>query len=566
VNLIGSKLANRYRVDSFIGRGSMAEVYKLWDQQRAVFLAAKVLHDELSKNQAFMKRFKREAQTLAQLEHPSIVRFYGMEQDGRLIFILLDYISGKTLKYRISREGGPLIMDEIRSIMRPICGALQFAHSKGLVHCDVKPNNILIDERARPLVTDFGIARMADTSIMALVGTGTPAYMAPEQARGFSSTPQTDIYALGIILFEMLTGGKRPFTGASAQAMGTTSERVRWEQINLLPPSPCRWNANISPDLEAVVLTILAKDPARRYQTPLEFFYALERCLAASPVSVTTEKITEQTIATRPANPPWLGVVIGVVVIMAALLLVWFPRPSRIPVTHPITEPVEKSAPTEPVNTSFAWSTRTPKPANTQIPTSTPWPTSTSAPQPLTQILFQDDFSDPYSGWDRINVAQGITDYENGSYRIFVNTNNTDFWSNPGLNFADISIEVDALKVGGSDDNDFGIICRYQDTENFYLFIISSDGYYGIGKVIGGKQILIDMTQMQFSSVLRQGVVSVRIRADCVGKHLALYVDGKRIHVVEDGTFVTGDVGLIAGTFAEAGTDIYFDNFVVRNP
>ncbi|MBL6983778.1 MAG: serine/threonine protein kinase [Anaerolineales bacterium] len=544
----------------------MAEVYKVWDQQRAVFLAAKVLHDELSKNQAFMKRFKREAQTLAQLEHPSIVRFYSMEQDGRLIFILLDYISGKTLKYWITREGGRLIMDKIRSTMRPICGALQFAHSKGLVHCDVKPNNILIDERGRPLVTDFGIARMADTSIMDLVGTGTPAYMAPEQARGLDPVPQTDIYALGIILFEMLTGGRRPFTGARSQAAGTTGERVRWEQINLPPPSPRRWNADISPELEAVVIKCLAKDPVRRYQTPLEFFYALERCLSASPDSLTTVRTAERTAATRQTKSAWLGVVISAAVLMAALLLVLFSHPSRMPVTHPISEPVGESAPAEPVSTSFAWSTSTPTPANTQLPTSTFWSTITSPPQLLTQILFQDNFSDPSSGWDRVTVAEGITDYENGYYRIFVNTNNTDIWANPGLNFADVRIEVDAIKVGGSDDNDFGIICRYQDAENFYLFIISSDGYYGIGKVIGGKQILLDMPQMQFSSGIRQGSVSAQIRADCIGKQLALYVDGKHIHSVEDGTFISGDVGLIAGTFSETGTDIYFDNFVVRNP
>ncbi len=181
-------------------------------------------------------------------------------------------------------------------------------------------------------------------------------------------------------------------------------------------------------------------------------------------------------------------------------------------------------------------------------------------------VLFQDDFSDTSSGWDQVNMEEGITDYENGYYRIYVNTDETDVWANPGLNFTDTVIEVDATKVGGPDDNDFGVICRYQDVENFYFFIVSSDGYYGVGKVVGGEQELIGMDQMYPDESILQGNTTNRIKADCVGSHLVLHANGTKIADVEDTTFSSGDVGLIAGTFAEPGTDIHFDNFVVRKP
>ncbi|MBC8496361.1 MAG: hypothetical protein ISS57_06365 [Anaerolineales bacterium] len=185
---------------------------------------------------------------------------------------------------------------------------------------------------------------------------------------------------------------------------------------------------------------------------------------------------------------------------------------------------------------------------------------------PASNVLFQDDFSDSSSGWDQVEVTEGITDYENGYYRMFVNTEETDIWANPGLHFTDVVVEVDATKVAGPDDNDFGIICRYQDIENFYFFIISSDGYYGVGKVVDGEQELIDTDQMYPDDAIKQGNTTNHIKADCVGAHLVLHANGTKITDVEDTTFSSGDVGLIAGTFAEAGADIHFDNFVIKKP
>ena len=186
---------------------------------------------------------------------------------------------------------------------------------------------------------------------------------------------------------------------------------------------------------------------------------------------------------------------------------------------------------------------------------------------PSGEILFEDDFTDPGTGWDRAQNSSGLTDYSEGSYRIVVNTPNSDFWANPGLNYLDATIEVEAQKVAGSDENDFGVICRYQDDENFYFFIIGSDGFYGIGAVVNGAEPqLIGTTEMQFSRRINQGNEPNTIRAECVGNILRLYVDGKILDAVTDNRLVSGDIGLIAGTFDTPGTEIIFSNLVVRNP
>jgi hypothetical protein len=181
-------------------------------------------------------------------------------------------------------------------------------------------------------------------------------------------------------------------------------------------------------------------------------------------------------------------------------------------------------------------------------------------------VLFQDNFSDPSSGWDQVNEVEGSTDYVNGLYRIYVDEANYDIWANPGLNFTDTVIEVEATKVGGADDNDFGVICRYQGLDSFYFFIISSDGYYGIAKVVDGEQELIGMDNMEYSDAINQGSASNLLRVDCLGNQFTLYVNGEKVADASDSQYPSGDVGLIAGTFDIAGTDVHFDNFVVREP
>src|SRR3990170_5797809 len=295
---LSGTLLGRYRVESFLGQGGMSEVYKVWDSQRSVHLAMKLLREDLAEDKIFLRRFRREAQTLERLQHPNIVRFYGLEQDGDLAFMLMDYVEGTTLRKEILRADGPFCLDRVLEILRPICAALHYAHREGMVHCDVKPGNIMIDAGGRVLITDFGIARMTESATATMVGLGTPAYMAPELVRGQDPTPQTDVYALGVVLYEMLTGGERPFTGDRATVTGSTSEKVRWEQIHLTPFSPRTHDPAISPETEAVVLRCLEKERAGRYRSVWEVLKALEEALTGDRVPKTPPQTA------RLAAPP----------------------------------------------------------------------------------------------------------------------------------------------------------------------------------------------------------------------------------------------------------------------
>lgn len=264
-DLVARKIKSRYQVQSLIGRGGMAEVYKVWDEVRADTLAMKVLREDLAQDKIFLRRFEREAQTLAKLQHRSIVRFYGLERDDLLVFLLMDYIEGTSLREEIFRANSPFFVGKVLEVLRPVCAAMHYAHQMGIVHCDLKPGNILIDRHGEHLVTDFGIARMVDAATSTMVGIGTPAYMAPELIMGQDPTSQTDVYALGVILYEMLTGGERPFTGERAETTGTTAEKIRWEQLKLAPNPLKQFNQKLSNEIVVIILRCLEKLPARRY-------------------------------------------------------------------------------------------------------------------------------------------------------------------------------------------------------------------------------------------------------------------------------------------------------------
>lgn len=263
----GTILANRYRIETYLGSGGMAEVYKVWDNHRSTWLAMKILRADLAEDKVFIRRFKREAQTLSALQHPNIVRFYGIEEDGYFVFITMDFIDGTTLRKEIFTENGPFTSEEMLEILRPVCAALNFAHNKGFFHCDVKPGNIMIDKQRKVYLSDFGIARVSEGATATMVGAGTPAYMAPEQIMGKDPTAQTDIYALGIVLFEMITGGERPFTGENAQITGSTAEKVRWEQLHAKPPSIREFNKNAPDNIESLVNRCIEKRLEDRYSS-----------------------------------------------------------------------------------------------------------------------------------------------------------------------------------------------------------------------------------------------------------------------------------------------------------
>jgi serine/threonine protein kinase len=269
LNLIGQVLLDQFRIEAFIASGGMGAVYRVWDLKRSVPLAMKVLHTDLAEDPSIFKRFKREARALKKLAHPNIVAFYGLYQTPYFYFLLEDYVDGPTLREVLRfRHGKALSIQDSLVYLKALCAALGYAHINGVVHCDVKPGNVMIDHGGHIYLTDFGIARHAESTLTTLGVAGSPAYMAPEQIRGEPVSPATDVYALGVLLFEMLTG-QRPFRGneEGTASFGTTAaERVRYAHLHLPPPDPRHLNLNIPEALARVILKALSKEPGARYQ------------------------------------------------------------------------------------------------------------------------------------------------------------------------------------------------------------------------------------------------------------------------------------------------------------
>lgn len=189
----------------------------------------------------------------------------------------------------------------------------------------------------------------------------------------------------------------------------------------------------------------------------------------------------------------------------------------------------------------------------------------TPAPQ-SGDTLFEDDFSSGLHTWTRHANDGGIMDHDGGGFRIQVRDTGVMYWSSPGQTFQDVRIEVDTLKIAGPVQNKIGVICRQVDSYNFYFFVISTDGYYAIGKMKDNQSMLIDQAAMKYSVAIEQGVSINRIRAECVGSTLRLYVNDAPVALAQDLDFAQGDVGLLAGTFDDANVDVLFDNFSVIVP
>jgi tRNA A-37 threonylcarbamoyl transferase component Bud32 len=253
-------LNNRYRLLAIIGEGGMATVYRAQDIMLGRTVAVKVLHERRADDEAFLSRFYREAQAAANLDHPNIVGVYDIGQDGDLHYIVMEYVEGRNLKELIL-ESAPFPIEHALAIAIRVCTAVGAAHKAGLIHCDVKPQNILVARDGRIKVTDFGIAR-ALTSAPGVEGGdvwGTPDYLSPEQAAGEHLGPSSDVYSIGVVMYEMLTG-RLPFEAESSIAMAFKHLREEPTPITGLNP-------RVPPELARIVHKTLAKEPSARYPT-----------------------------------------------------------------------------------------------------------------------------------------------------------------------------------------------------------------------------------------------------------------------------------------------------------
>ena len=287
----------RYAVIERVGTGGMAEVYRARDDLLGREVAIKVLHDRYSRDRSFVERFRREAQAAANLTHPNIVALYDYGADGDTYFIVMEFIEGRSLADIIATEG-PLLPERAAEIASDVAKALERAHVGGLVHRDVKPSNIMITDTGQTKVTDFGIARALggdNEQTMTQTGMviGTAAYLSPEQAQGNQIDARSDVYALGIVLYEILTGAV-PFSGDTPLA-------IAYKHVRENPEPPSTVNPDVPAPLDAIAMKALAKNPDNRYSSASEMHDDLQRFCAGQRV-LATPLLQDETTVAPPAT------------------------------------------------------------------------------------------------------------------------------------------------------------------------------------------------------------------------------------------------------------------------
>ncbi len=315
-------LNGRYELIERIGSGGMSIVYKARDRALGRIVAIKMLHDSLTSDEGFLKRFQQEAHAAANLTHPNIVTVHDIGQDGYKHYIVMEFVDGKTLKQIVQEEnkdGRFMPISRALDLIIQVCHGIGYAHRANLVHCDVKPQNMLVTSDDRVKVADFGIARAVSNATQQKMVSqvwGTPQYFSPEQASGETATPASDVYAIGIVLFEMLTG-RLPFIAESHTAMAL-------KHLQTPPPPVTQFNPMVPLQLERIIDKILAKEPSGRYRTagqlgrilstyrtnsmaetgPQHFVPVLPEQGTFTPVSEQVTQIYERPLPTSPSELP----------------------------------------------------------------------------------------------------------------------------------------------------------------------------------------------------------------------------------------------------------------------
>ena len=572
-NIQPGQMLGPYRIINQVGRGGMANVYKAYQASMDRYVAIKVLPSQLAESAEFVQRFKQEARTIANLEHPHILPVFDYGESDGVAYFVMRYLDAGTLRDRME-AGRPLPLNEIDRIFTQLTDALGYAHGRGVVHRDLKPANALIDAQGNLFLTDFGIAKILESASPGLTRTdaimGTPAYISPEQAQSRPVDQRSDIYSLGIILYEMVTGSV-PFTADTPLA-------VVLKHISDPLPLPSVIKPDLPQPIEQIILKALAKNPNDRFATTSEFVAAWRKALGE----------VESQIKQRETVPPLVE--------------------NRATVVHPIPElkPEPKPAPrlktTTPAKTQtgrpFGWAigcvavaclllgaagigalalngqnlfpgaTNTPLPTHTIPPTNTAMslPTEAQASNSEKKVLLEDDFSS--QNWGTGTDKDSYVQYSNKTLRMIVYSKNYFVWSTPNEeNYENIHMEVTVNNNGTDSTTAFGFMCNQQaQTDSFYYLAITPAGEYAIAKAASGKKdvFLTNNNDWGKSNQIKVDAPSYLIGADCGNGKLALYVDGKQIATVSDASYKNGGVALFAWSGEKmSSADVSFDDFLL---
>ena len=358
-------LEGRYQLRSLLGVGGMARVYLATDQVLERQVAVKVLSQPYAQDPSFVERFQREARAAARLSHPNIVAVFDGGSDAGLHYLVMEYLPGQSLAELLRRQGR-LAPRRAAELGVEVCAALAAAHTRGLVHRDVKPANVLVGADGRVKVTDFGIVKAAATATLTGTGTvlGTAGYLSPEQAQGRPVDGRSDLYSLGCVLYALLTGAP-PFAGDSPVAVAA-------RHVTDQPTPPSHHNLRVGPALEAVVLTALAKEPADRYQSAAAMAQDLERVVTTAgasdmpppdargepptdrlPSVIPTNAATVPTASAALRRPGWIPwALVGSIGVVALVAVALWPRGGDLSATSQATTASTAALPTRPTGTT----------------------------------------------------------------------------------------------------------------------------------------------------------------------------------------------------------------------
>jgi len=565
---IGEIVGERYRVVRLLGQGGMGAVYRTWDMRLNRPVALKEMIPQSSLDVQLLaqlrQQFQQEAQVLATLIHPNLVRVTDyFSWDGNE-YLAMDFVEGESLAERIHRDGNQP-EGQVVAWAGQLLDALAYCHERGVIHRDIKPQNIIITPEGRAVLVDFGLVKLWDPrdprTRTVMRGAGTPEYAPPEQYdMGLGHTdPRSDVYSLGATLYHALTGQVPP---TATQRMATPTSFVPLRRVNTA----------VSPATEAAVLKALEMAMEQRFQSADEMAQALgfvQRTSLITPHRVPSEaRPVSPATAVQPPAERKRGTLLGLggVGLAAVGVLCLALAAGTVLIGLFVGRGCAGPLPATPTSLP---ATHTPIPPATVAPlpsaTAILLPTNTSVPE-TTTTLFQDDFENIASGWEIGNYETGSVGYKGGTYFVIAQKSGSTMWGVANRSFDNLVIEVEAAQIASGPDsnNDYGVVCREQGNGDGYFFLVSGDGLYAILKAKEGDfQPLVDWAQ---SNAIQQRNAINRMRAVCDGSTLEMFVNGQRLATAEDSTYTKGDIAFTATTYEDQPTQVHFDNLTVRTP